>query len=162
MMNQRQCIDWSGFITLITSTKNSECEDKKPSKSTLNDIHTNHTIHSEKFLMVDKRDACELSTIMGWITIMLEKGHIEPAQPQVGKYIGWPIRKHLRNSLYIDFVLWCRKSLSMDAPLAPRFFRLVDQLLVQTDQFYVFPPLEECRERFKKLLKIVEEEPWIF
>jgi hypothetical protein len=160
-MNQQQCIDWSGFITLITSTKNPECEDEKPSELIPNDIHTNHTIHNEKFLIADKRDACELSAIMGWIKIMLEEGHIEPAQPQVGRYIGWPIHKHFRNSLYVDFVLWCRKNLSMDAPLASRFFRLVDQLLVHADQFYVFPPLDECREKFKKLLKIVEEESWI-
>lgn len=162
MMDQQKFIDWEGFITLITSVKSTKCEDENRLKHTTDGIHTNHTIHTDNLSIANERDSQELSVILNWITIMLEEGHIESGQPEVGREIGWPIHRHFRNSLYVDFALWCRKNLFMDAPLAIRFYSLLDQLLICVEQFYEFPPLEECREKFVKLLKVVEEEPWIF
>lgn len=161
-MDQQKFIDWEGFITLITSIKDIKRDDKNYLEPIMDGIHTNHTIHTKNLSIANERDSQELSVIINWITIMLEEGHIKPGQPEVGREIGWPIRRHFRNSLYVDFALWCSKNLFRDAPLATRFYPLLDQLLIRVDEFYEFPPLEECREKFIKLLKVIEEEPWIF
>lgn len=51
----------------------------------------------------------QLIKVFEWLQIAIDEGHIEPAQPCVGRLLGWPQFSKHENSLWSDFILWGRK-----------------------------------------------------
>lgn len=95
----------------------------------------------------------QISQAIEWLTICLSEGHIEPSQPCVGRIIGWPLRPFFKNSLYVDFEVWCFKKNFSKKDIVRReaFYQLVDKLFIPDGDKYRFPSLEECRKKFTML-----------
>lgn len=89
--------------------------------------------------------------VLEWMKICLEEGHIEPSQPIVGRLYGWPLRPFFCNSLFTDFECWCAKNgiSSNKKPEREEFYFIADSIFVRKGDKYHFPPLEECRQKFK-------------
>lgn len=97
----------------------------------------------------------QISSILAWLAICLSEGHIEPSQPCVGRIVGWPQRLIFKNSLYVDFECWgLKKSLSYKE-IANRktFYSITDSIFISDGDKYHFPPLEECKKKFKPLME---------
>lgn len=97
----------------------------------------------------------KMNSVLAWLAICLLEGHIEPFQPQVGRYVGWPLRSFPRNSLYVDFECWNRKNSLPKNEIANReiFYSLADKIFEREGESYSFPFLEECKKKFKPLAK---------
>lgn len=95
----------------------------------------------------------KISIILAWLSISLAEGHIEPSQPCVGKIVGWPTRPFFKNSLYVDFEVWCFKKNFSRRDLVKResFYHFLDKIFISNGDKYHFPPLEECRKKFTNL-----------
>lgn len=97
----------------------------------------------------------KMSSILVWLEICLSEGHIEASQPCMGRVVGWPLRPFFKNTLYTDFECWgLKKSLSYKE-IAKRkaFYSITDKLFISEGDKYHFPPLEECRKKFKPLVE---------
>lgn len=95
----------------------------------------------------------QISLVIAWLAICLSEGHIEPSQPCIGRIVGWPLRPFFKNSLYVDFELWCFKKNLPRKEVSRRelFYSLVDRILISEGDKYHFPPLEECIKKFETL-----------
>ena len=95
--------------------------------------------------------------IIEWLQIAMNEGHIEPSQPLIGQYTGWPQRPYLINSLWTDFICWIRKNKnfpnglheSMDCRTLFEYF--CDQIFDRKKEKYEFPKLNISRKRFQDL-----------
>lgn len=98
-------------------------------------------------------DTDKVLLVIDWLLICLMEGHIEPSQPQVGRLCGWPQRPFFCESLYIDFECWCIKKdlLPKERASGKIFYSIVDEIFTRCGTKYSFPPLEECRLKFKSL-----------
>lgn len=95
----------------------------------------------------------QMSQVLVWLTICLSEGHIEPSQPCVGKIVGWPLRPFFKNSLYVDFEIWCfTRNLSKREVLKREpFYHFLDKIFISDGEKYRFPPLEECKASLKEI-----------
>ncbi len=91
--------------------------------------------------------------VLRWLSICIAEGHMEPAQPSVGRIIGWPTRKFCWKSLYSGFSTWCRgEGLNMwEIPKADVFTLALDRVFLRESEMYSFPSLEVCKVNFLKL-----------
>lgn len=98
-------------------------------------------------------DSDQITLVLDWLLVCLMEGHIEPSQPQVGRLCGWPGRPFFCESLYIDFECWCIKKdlLPRERASGKVFYSIVDKIFTRRGEKYDFPPLEECRLKFKSL-----------
>lgn len=101
----------------------------------------------------------QMSSIFAWLAICLSEGHIEASQPCVGRVIGWPFRSFFKNTLYTDFECWNLKQNLSWKEIANRktFYSITDRIFISEGDKYHFPPLEECKNKFKPLM----EEPHV-
>lgn len=108
------------------------------------------TNEADKFKVFNQN---KIALAMEWIQIAIEEGHIEPSQPSIGRLVGWPVRSFSIESLYIDFIVWCRKKGLHEWSIPGRslFFALLDEVLVRSVNRYEFPTLDTCREKFLSL-----------
>ncbi len=97
----------------------------------------------------------DLALVLGWMHVVVEEGHIEPAQAAVGRATGWPCRPFKIYSLFVDFDLWCRNQglLKWEVPPKTLFYSLADELFDREGDTYKFPALDVCKNRFKALRK---------
>lgn len=88
-----------------------------------------------------------------WLKIALNEGHIEPSQPTVGGILGWPCRKFFAESLYVDFLLWCKKQRISQQDIDQRdlFLSLMDKIFLREGIYYSFPTLDICRNKLLTL-----------
>jgi hypothetical protein len=95
----------------------------------------------------------QVLVIFDWLQIVLEEGHMEPSQPDVGRILGRPQRSFAPSSLRADFVLWCRRKGLKQLCVADSqlFFLLLDRVFYRQGSRYEFPDVEICRERFSEL-----------
>lgn len=119
--------------------------------------HPCHVCHANKEEeltdSLKNQDLVAKRTSFQWLRIAIEEGHLEPSQSLVGKAVGWPKRKILIISLWIDFCCWVQKQKigAEEIPEAYLFYELLDCLFIRHDDMYEFPPIEECREAFMSL-----------
>lgn len=92
----------------------------------------------------------QISQVVEWLVICLSEGHIEPSQQCVGMIVGWPLRPFFKNSLWIDFEVWCFKKNFSKRDMIRResFYHLLDKIFISDGDKYLFPSLEECRKKF--------------
>ncbi len=99
-----------------------------------------------------------VALIFSWLQVVVEEGHIEPSQPCIGKILGWPHRKFARESLFVDFHLWCHKKgvEKWHIPTRREFFYLANEVFIREANKYAFPSQEVCQSKLAILRKNYE------
>lgn len=145
------------FSTLSTILKTKSVEEKQPKIPLISieseDIPRVPQIPQEKnneFVCFRSFDRMKVLLVIEWLQIVIDEGHIEPSQPFIGRIVGWPVRSLFIDSLYVDFVVWCRKREKRDwnIPEPSLFFALLNHVLIRVKEKYEFPPLNICRNKF--------------
>ena len=95
----------------------------------------------------------QISSILTWLAICLSEGHIEASQPCVGRVVGWPLRPFLKNTLYVDFECWSFKKNLVYIAQRKTFYSITDKIFISEGEKYHFPPIEECKKKFKPLVE---------
>lgn len=121
------------------------------------ECHTCHTCHIHKQHEASNssqyQQSNSLNSLFDWLNIMLNEGHMEPSQPSVGRFVGWPKRSLPCVSLWVDFKAWAKKMRLPwgDTPDELAFHEILSQIFIPAGDRYEFPPLETCRETFRLL-----------
>lgn len=139
------------FSTLSTFLKNMSVEDF----TSYNQLIPSDIGEIPRIPHVPQAKEEDMNLLVDWMQVVIDEGHIEPSQPVIGRYLGWPIRSFHIRSLYVDFFVWCsqqgmEETNIPDQSICTSFF---DKVFTRLGERYEFPPLQSCRIKFLELRK---------